>query len=307
MLIISEIDLGPQCNPDLEIHQIKKNELKKYEGRPVTVIICSRKTAIEAANLIFPELILIQLTSAGFDEVPLDFFTKKGVKVANVSGVYGITIAETVVFVMLEIAKKVRNNPENRWPRLTRGYDNFITELYGKTAVILGIGNIGTETAIRLKGFGIRVIGYARHKKEASCFDEIITDRQELLKWLCEADFLISTLPGNDESKGFVSSDLIGGLKKTSCFINVGRRSTIDETALYKALKEKRIMGAVLDMFEKLPNPITNKFHRLSNTIVLPGTAAISKETNKRLKEYILFNLQALAKGKESGIVNREG
>ena len=80
-------------------------------------------------------------------------------------------------------------------------------------------------------------------------------------------------------------------MKKSAYFINVGRRKTINEEALYRALKEREIQGAALDMFEKLPNPVTNKFRRLNNVIVWPGLTAISRETNDRLRKVVVRNL----------------
>lgn len=305
MLVLSEMNLEPPNSSDINIIKISKNELKKYRKEPVQAIICSRGTAALISNMDYGQLKLIQLTSAGFDGVPLGRFRDRHIDVANAAGVYGIPIAETVVFTMLEIAKRYRRNPENRFPRLTRGYDEYISELYGKTVVILGVGNIGMETAKRLRGFGTRVIGFARHKKESNFIDKIIIDKEELLQNLGNADYIVSTLPDNEDSKHFISDDLIKSMNPHSYFINVGRQSSIDNEALYKALKEKKIQGAVLDMFEKIPNPITNKYRRLHNVIVLPGVAAVSEETNTRLRDFMLHNLQLLNSGcRPENIVN---
>ena len=96
-------------------------------------------------------------------------------------------------------------------------------------------------------------------------------------------------------------------MKKTVVVVNVGRRAVFNETDFYQALKTKKIGGAVLDMFEKIPNPITNKFRRLSNVMVLPGVSAISQEVNERLRNYMSRNMIALLENKDvSNIINRK-
>ena len=80
-------------------------------------------------------------------------------------------------------------------------------------------------------------------------------------------------------------------MKKSAVIINVGRKSVFNQNDFYSALKAKNIGGAVLDMFEKIPNPLTNKFRRLKNVVVLPGVAAISVEVNTRLKDHMYKNI----------------
>ena len=110
-------------------------------------------------------------------------------------------------------------------------------------------------------------------------------------------DYIVSTLPDNHETKGFIDKEIISLMKKNAVIVNVGRKAVFNEADLYSALKNKQIGGAVLDMFEKLPNPITNKFRRLSNVIVLPGVAAISKEVNDRLKKHMSDNILSVLSG----------
>ena len=94
-------------------------------------------------------------------------------------------------------------------------------------------------------------------------------------------------------------------MKNTAVIINVGRKAVFNNDDFYNALKGRKIGGAVLDMFEKIPNPITNKFRRLRNTIILPGVAAISQEVGPRLKTYIENNIFALVENREiSNVIN---
>ena len=242
----------------------------------------------------FPGLRLVQLRSAGFDSVPVEKYRLNGVAVANAGNVYSIPIAETIVYGILQMAKKYRKNPNNHLFRFLRGY-KYIGEIAEKKALIMGTGNIGTSTAQRLSGFGVDIDGYDPYSPKKPQYSEILRTRSELVSEIGKYDYIISTMPDNDDTKKFIDSTLFDAMKNTAVFVNVGRRATINEDDLYSALKTHQIGGAVLDMFEKIPNPITNRFRRLNNTIVLPGVAAISKEVNIRLCEHIKTNVELVA------------
>ena len=296
---------GYDFDADVKIQCINIKTLNKYNGNSdVVAIVGSRAMAIACDKMDLPSLKLFQLTSAGFDGVPCESLAKKGIAVANAGSVYSAPIAETVVLGMLLVAKKLRKNPNNRFFKLTRHY-NLITELYGKNVLIMGAGNIGTAVANRLVGFDVTVDGYDPYCAEKKPYGRILRTRDELKAALCNYDYIVSTLPDNEETKGSVNAELFSAMKKSAVIINVGRKAVFNENDFYTALKKKQIGGAVLDMFEKLPNPITNKFRRLGNTIVLPGVSAISKEVNVRLREHVYKNLVASLGGSEvSNVIN---
>ena len=260
--------------------------------------------ASSCANLTLPSLKLFQLTSAGFDGVPLEIYAQKNIAIANAGNVYSAPIAETVVLGMLQIAKKLHKNPNNRRFKLTRGYKE-ITELQEKNVLIMGAGNIGTAVAKRLAGFDMNIDGYDPFCQDKPPYKTIIRTQEALTENLSTYDFVVSTLPDNPETRGFINSELLGAMKNTAVIINVGRKAVFNDKDFYNALKKKQLGGAVLDIFEKLPNPITNKFRRLKNTVILPGVAAISKEVTPRLNEHIEKNIRALLSDQElSNVIN---
>lgn len=210
---------------------------------------------------------------------------------------YSAPIAETVVLGMLLMAKRLHKNPNNRHIKIQRHYEATITEIAGKHVLILGTGNIGTAIAARLKGFETTVDGYNRSKKEKPEYARILSGREELIKHIGEYDYIISTLPDSKETRGFINKEILSQMSKDAVIVNVGRRAVFNEMDLFQTLRSNQINGAVLDMFEKLPNPITNRFRRLSNVIVLPGVSAISREVKVRLREDISQNVLAAIKG----------
>ena len=291
---------------DTVVKRATIDDLSSYNGDKRVVAICgSRAMAIACAKMDLPSLKLFQLTSAGFDGVPGKEYAQRGVAVANAGSVYSVPIAETVVFGILQMAKRLRKNPNNRRFKLRRGYDSTITELGGKNVLIMGAGNIGTAVADRLKGFDVTIDGYDPFCPEKPQYKKILRSRQELVSSLGKYDYIVSTLPDNEATKGFIDKELFACMKKTAVIVNVGRKAVFNGEDFYLALKKKQIGGAVLDMFEKLPNPITNKFRRCKNVIVLPGVSAISKEVGGRLKEHMYKNVIAMLDGEAiSNVIN---
>ena len=284
---------------DVQVIKITYKTMKAFNhNSDVVAIAGSRAMAIKAEKMDFPSLKFFQLTSAGFDGVPLKEFKNKGIMVANAGSTYSVPIAETVVMGMLLMAKKLHSNPNNRHVKLQRHYDE-IQELFEKKVMILGAGSIGMEIAKRLLGFGMTVVGYAQSDRERPYFKRVICGRQKLAEEIGNYDYVISTLPDNENTRDFFNIELISKMKQTSVIVNVGRKAVFKEDDLFVALKEKSIGGAVLDMFERIPNPITNRFRRLRNVIVLPGVSAISQEVNGRLKMYCETNIASAIEGKK--------
>lgn len=305
-IVLSDKDLSEYTfSSDVLFKKVSYRDLEKYDGNEnVLAIAGSRAMAIKAADMALPNLRLFQLTSAGFDYVPLSKYREKGVAVANAGAVYSVPIAETVVFGILLTAKKLRKNPNNRRFKFVRGY-KYICELADKKVLIMGAGNIGTAIADRLQGFQMQIDGYDPYCKDKPQYKNLLRTRQELLEKIFEYDYIVSTMPDNEQTQGFIDAELFGKMKKTAIIVNVGRKAVFQQEDFYQALKRKEIGGAVLDMFEKFPNPLTNKFRRLNNVVVLPGVAAISREVGARLKEHIYQNIMAAAEGEKiSNVIN---
>lgn len=289
----------------VEIKTVTYKTLDDFDhNKDVVAIAGSRAMAIKCVDMDFPALKLFQLTSAGFDGVPCENYESKGIAVANAGSVYSMPIAETVVFGILLVAKKLHMNPNNRHIKIQRHY-NTITELGRKKVLIMGTGSIGTTVANRLLGFEVYIDGYDPFSHEKPQYKHIIRSREELLESVGQYDYIVSTLPDNEKTKKFIDAELFNCMKNTAVVVNVGRKTVFNEDDFYTALKEHKIGGAVLDMFEKVPNPITNRFRRLNNVVVLPGVAAISQEGDERLRVHMTKNLLAVLAGDEiSNVIN---
>lgn len=306
-IVLTDKDLDNSRFPsDVQVIKTTYKTMDAYEhNSDVVAIAGSRAMAIKANKMDFTGLKFFQLTSVGFDGVPLAEYRDKGVMVANAGSTYSVPIAETVVLGMLLMAKKLHANPNNRHAKIQRHYIE-IQELYAKKVMILGAGSIGTEIAKRLSGFDMTVDGYAQSEGTRPYFNRVICGRNALTEEIPNYDYVISTLPDTERTRGFFDKELLSRMKQTSVIVNVGRKAVFNEGDLFTALKSKSIGGAVLDMFERVPNPVTNRFRRLRNVVVLPGVSAISQEVNGRLKMYCANNIGTLLDNRTpQNIVNK--
>ena len=299
-IVLTDKDLDNSILPsNVQVIKITYKTMDDYNHRDdVIAIVGSRAMAIKAEKMHFPALKLFQLTSAGFDGVPIEKFRDKGIAVANAGSTYSVPIAETVILGMLLMAKKLHSNPNNRHAKIQRHYSE-IQELYTKKAMLLGAGSIGSEVAKRLDAFGMIVDGYAQSDRERPYFNRVICGRKKLVEEIGNYDYVISTLPDSENTRGFFVKELLDKMKRDAVLVNVGRKAVFKEDDLFIALRTKSIAGAVLDMFEIFPNPITNRFRRLKNVIIFPGVSAISRESGERLYRYTSQNVNAALLGEE--------
>ncbi|MEM2555043.1 MAG: D-glycerate dehydrogenase, partial [Nitrososphaerota archaeon] len=176
----------------------------------------------------------------------------------------------------------------------------------GSTLGIIGLGRIGSAIARRAKGFNMRILYYDTIRRE-DLEKELGIEYKDLDSLLKESDFITLHVPLTNETRHLINEEKLKLMKKNAIIINTSRGPVIDEKALYKALKEKWIAGAGLDVFEKEPTPKNNPLLKLPNVVVAPHIASASYETRSRMAELVAENLIAFHKGeKPPTLVNKE-
>ena len=290
MILCSDIR---KC-PNLEnIVTVNAKTIREYEGNiEVKALICSRDVAQVCQHMNIPNLKLIQLFSAGFDNIDTKLLQSKGIHLCNAANVYNVGMAEFVVYAMLMSAKRYNHSIKNKNIRYLRNY-HYITELSGKTVGILGAGNIGQEIAKRLKAFDMHVLGYDIHTEGRPHFERIYNN-ENLHEFLASCNYIINCLPLFKSTEGLIDKVWFNMMNKDVTIVNVGRKKIFNDTDFIYFLKKNKNATAILDMFEKIPNPFTNPYRRLSNVLVLPGVTAISQEINKKLSTLIEENIKRL-------------
>lgn len=240
----------------------------------------------------FVNLKYIQITSAGFDRIPMEYVKEHEIEIHNAKGVYSIPMAEYAVSSVLQIYKQTfffRNNQKNKlWEK-----QRNIRELYGKNACIVGCGNIGTECAKRFSAFGCMVFGVDPFEKTNNIYSKIYSPKQ-MKEALTKADIVILTLPFTDETKCIIGEKELSTMPDESVIVNLSRGKIVDSKALMKELKKERIF-AVLDVFEEEPLPEDSPFWKMKNVLITPHNSFVGEHNAERLWKVIKNNLEGRA------------
>lgn len=238
----------------------------------------------------FANLRFIQLTSAGFDRVPMDYIKEHGIEIRNAGGVYSIPMAEFAICGVLQLYKQSRffnkNQSENKWEK-HRG----LTELYGKQVCIVGCGSVGTECAKRFKAFGCSLVGVDIKPYKNELYDSMLP-LNSLDEALMQADVTVLTLPLTEDTRRLINEDRFTAMKHGAMLVNIARGAIIDTDALITALNT-HLGGAVLDVFEEEPLRESSPLWDMENVIITPHNSFISDKNNSRLRELVINNLTA--------------
>lgn len=249
----------------------------------------------EAKNLKF-----VQMTWAGADIYTRGGFPQ-GIKIANASGAFGGVISEYVVGAVLCLYRRFPEYIENQRSALWRDAGAERT-IEGKTALILGTGDIGSNIAKRLSAFGTKNIGIRRTGAPAQYFDEMHT-LSDIDALLPHADLVIGCLPNTKETGHILNYDRLCLMKSDALFINVGRGSLIDTDALIRALEERRIAGAILDVLENEPLAADSPLWKMPNVLITPHISGRGfghdPETEKKVWDICLENLRRYIAGED--------
>ena len=214
----------------------------------------------------------VQATWAGVEPL-LDPSLRRDYLLTNARGVFGGLMSEYVFGYLLQHERRMfqryQAQRERRWDASLTG------TLRGKTLGLLGVGSIGAALAGTARHFGMSVRGYTRTSE--SCLDvDAYFHSSRLLDFVGGLDYLVSVLPTTKETHRIVDASLLGRLPAHAVFVNVGRGSTVDESALVTALQTGKLAEAVLDVFEQEPLPPGHAFWHTPNLLMTFHTSAPS-------------------------------
>jgi len=253
---------------------------------------------------------IVAQMAVGFDNIDVKEATKRGIYVTNTPGVLTETTADFAWTLLMAVARRVVEADKyvhnGKWkvgwhPSMLSGRD-----VYGATIGIVGVGRIGSAVARRTRGFNVKILYYdvvARPELEK----ELGAKRVDLGTLLRKSDFVSVHIPLMKATYHLINAEKLKLMKKTAYLINNSRGPVVDEKALYEALKEGRIAGAALDVFEKEPTPLDNPLLKLDNVVVAPHISSASHETRSKMAEMVAENLVAFFEGRTlPNLVNPE-
>ncbi len=246
-----------------------------------------------------PRLKWMQATSAGVDRHQGTEIWRSKVVLTGVSGIHATPISEFVMGLMLMFAK---NMPSSFRMKQKRDWQRYMVHtLHGKTAGIVGLGHIGREVARLAKAFGMKVIATRRSARQGGKARnvDLLLPRSRMKELLAESDYVVLTLPLTPETRHIMGEAEFKAMKPTAYIINIGRGSLIDQEALIKALDEKCIAGAGLDVTVPEPLPKESRLWDFDNVILSPHVSGGMEDYMVRATELFCDNLRRYLEGKK--------
>lgn len=247
--------------------------------------------------------------ATGYDNIDLEYCTKRGIRVSNVVNYSTAAVAQHTFALCLYVLEKLNHYDQyvksGAYASQSR-FSNFdlpFTELEGKTWGIIGMGNIGRKVAQIAEAFGCRVIFYSA-SGNSKCTEYERVDFDTLLQ---QSDFLSIHCPLSDRTRNLIDLDALKKMKKTAVLINVARGAVVNDGDLYTALTEDLIAGAGLDVTGTEPMAESNPLSRIMDSnklLITPHLAWASTEARMRVVEETYKNIQAYCNGEARNIVN---
>lgn len=280
----------------------KKEILSNIRG--MDAILCTLSDTIdrEIMDAAGPNLKVISSYSTGYDHIDIEEANRRGIYVAYTSDILTESTADLTFALILSLARRVVEADKfvrkKLWkygwmPKLFLGSD-----VNGMTLGIFGLGRIGRAVARRAKGFNMKILYYNRHRI-INQLDDPIANYVDINKLLKESDFLSIHANLNKHSFHFFNETKFRKMKNTAFVINTSRGQIIDQRDLIKALRNRWIAGAGLDVYEKEPICSSNALLRMNNVIILPHIGSATYQTRSKMARVAAENILNILNGIE--------
>ncbi len=293
MKVISSIKMGEDrlekllsVQPQAQIVQVK--DFTEMDNEAEVLLTYGWDIKKETLDL-FPNLKWIQTLSAGVDALPLAKIEEKGAILTNVRGAHKIQMAEHVVWSILMLLRQGVTFVQQQEKKIFSPKPK-VDEMYGKTVCVVGAGTIGKEIAQRCRAFGMTVYGVSRKGGQDAAFDKVV-DVSHMSEVLSVSDIVVVVLPLTPDTKKFVNADFISSMKDGALFVNAARGPVADEEALLKALQDRKIEAAALDVFVKEPLSEDSPFWNLDNVFITPHIGGRTIQASERMWDVFTYNL----------------
>ena len=242
-----------------------------------------------------PKLRWIHSWGAGVDRLlSIPKVARGSVILTNSSGIHSIPISEHVIALMLIFTRKLKEfilfQNDGVWHVPDETY--IFDELKGKTVGIVGLGSIGSEIAKKAKCFGMTVLATRRTITAKPTFVDELLPSYDLKRLLKESDFVVISAPLTSKTKGMIGAQEFANMKRTAYIINIARGEIIQQNELISALKQKKIAGAGLDVFETEPLQPNSDLWHMKNVIITPHVAGETVHYYERTTKIFCENLR---------------
>ncbi len=276
--------------PDLVFHGVPSVDTALPLCPRATVLVAIGPFVTPAMIAAAPHVRWIQSLTTGTESLGPLLAGRPDVLVTSARGVAAPAVAEFALLSMLALRRRypqiAKQQTERRWVR-TRG-----DVLDGSTVTIVGVGAIAEALALRCRAFGMRVVGVSASRTSAPGFDRIVA-REQIIEIAAETDALVLTVPLSATTRGSIDATVLNALPRHAIVVNVARGDVIDQAALVRSLRERRIAGAALDVTSPEPLPRDHEMWSLDNVIISPHAAGDVQQLYDRAIPLIEHNLRA--------------
>lgn len=234
----------------------------------------------------------VHARSAGLDGVLFPELIENRAVLTNGRGVFSAPLGEFAIGAALFFAKDLRRMVRSQEAGVWDQFD--VEELAGHTMGIVGYGDIGRAVACRARAFGMRIVAL-RRRPTISSGDPLVDvslGPEGLPELLAQSDYIVAAAPLTPETRGLIGDSAFDRMKPGAVLINVGRGPVIDEAALVRALRARRIRGAALDVFETEPLPAGHPLYSLDNVLLSPHCADHTADWLERAMRFFLENFE---------------
>jgi lactate dehydrogenase-like 2-hydroxyacid dehydrogenase len=243
----------------------------------------------------FPKLEIVSSFGVGYDHVDAKWAGQHGITVTNTPDVLNEEVADTAIGLLLntvrEFPQAERYLRAGKW--VERAYPLTKATLRDRTVGMIGMGRIGKAIARRLDAFGVPVVYHSRRPQP----DVAYRHYPNLVDMARDVDVLLVIVPGGASTQNLINREVLEALGPEGILINMARGSVVDEPALIKALEEKKIMAAGLDVFVNEPQ-VPKELIAMDNVVLFPHLGSASVETRRAMDQLVVDNLLAWAAGK---------
>lgn len=271
------------------------NVIKALKGFDIVCLMRERTLFDRKVIEALPDLKLIVTCGMRNAAIDVGFANERGIPCLG-TGSAGFPTAELAIGLMLELARKI-GWEDNRMKSGAFWQKTLGIELEGKTLGVLGLGKLGGRTARIAQAIGMRIIAWSQNltaEKAREGGAELVS-KEELFK---QSDFLTIHLVLSGRSRGLVTAQDLALMKKTAFLVNTARGPIVDEDALLKALQERRIAGAGLDVFGTEPLPIDHPIRKLDNVVLTPHLGYVTAENYHRYYGGMVEDIKSWLDGK---------
>ena len=243
----------------------------------------------------------IQALGTGVDGIVDRPQLREGVLVTNMHGLHGDSVPEAAIMLMLALA---RDLPRAMRQRNARKWERYPSQLLkGKTVGIFGVGAIARSLAPKCKSFGMTVIGITSSPRTMEGFDRMVR-RDELEKTARDLDFLVLLTPYTRETHGIVGARVLAAMKPSAFLVNLARGGIVDEDALVRALRDRKLAGAALDVFATEPLPEDHPLWSMDDVIVTPHLGGFHDQYAEEALPTVIENFRKFLAGDVKNMIN---